>query len=102
MKLHKAFMKSNKHSLNLLHSDVQRFFSKISNDAKYLVIFHCDFDKRLHVSFFRIKEQISQTFLNYKKQNEYENKFIERLKSNNKNEYMFEEFEEFRFQNDIK
>ena len=77
-------------------------FSKLSNDVKYLIIFHCDFDKWLHISFFRIKEKIFQTFFNYKKQNEYKNEYIERLKSNNENEYMFEEFEEFKFQNDIK
>ena len=38
-----------------------------------------------------------QTFFNYKKQKEYKNKYIKRLKSNNENEYIFEEFEKFKF-----
>ena len=77
-------------------------FRKFQMIFKYLIIFHCNFDKRFYVSLFRVKERVFQTFFNYKKQNEYENKYIKRLKSNNKNEYMFEKFEEFQFQNDIK
>ena len=41
-------------------------------------------------------------FMKSKKQNKYENKCIKRLKSNNENEYMLEEFDKFEFQNDIK
>ena len=102
IKLQKTFIKLDKYFLNLIYNDIQRFFSKIPNDVKYLIFFHCDFDKQLYVSFFRIKEKSFQTFFNYKKQNEYKNKFIKRLKSNNESEYMSKEFEEFKFQNDIK
>ena len=55
-------MKLKKHFLNLIHNDVQKNFLKVSNDVKYLIIFHCDFDKRFRVSFSRAKKNVPDIF----------------------------------------
>ena len=92
-------MEPGKHPLDLIHSDVQGPFKEAANGAKYLVTFHCDFDRRSHVSLLRSKDGVFQAFLNYKKQNEYGDKCIKSLRSDNGGEYNSVEFDKFRLEN---
>ena len=62
MTFYKIFIKLKKHFLNLIHSDVRKFFLKISNDVKYWITFHCDLDKQSHVSFFVSKKKCFKHF----------------------------------------
>ena len=70
-------------------------FPKALNGAKYLVTFLCDFDKRSHVTLLRVKSGVLQGFKNYKKQNEYGDKRIKRLRSDCGGEYDSKDFENF-------
>lgn len=98
---HKAPMEPGKHPLDLIHSDVQGPFKEAPNGAKYLVTFHCDFERRSHVALLRAKSGVFQAFQNYKKQNEYGDRRIKRLRSDNGGEYNSTEFNKFRFDNGI-
>ena len=73
-----------------------RLFSEALNGAKYMVTFLCDFDKRSHATLLRVKSGVLQAFKNYKKQNEYGDKRIKRLRSDCGGEYDSEDFENFR------
>ena len=98
---HRAPIQPGKHPLDLIHSDVQGPFPEALNGAKYMVTFLCDFDKRSHVTLLRVKSGVLQAFKNYKKQNEYGDKRIKRLRSDCGGEYDSKDFENFRNEHGI-
>ena len=98
---HRAPIQPGKHPLDLIHSDVQGPFPEALNGAKYMVTFLCDFDKRSHVTLLRVKSGVLQAFKNYKKQYEYGDKRIKRLRSDCGGEYDSKDFENFRNEHGI-
>jgi hypothetical protein len=98
---HNNFVIFDKHFLNLMWSDLVEF--SISNDkTRYFVTFLCDFIKRLMIYVFRIKSNTFEIFRHFQLHNEHENNRIRRFRTNEKEKYSSNEFDDYRFEHDIK
>jgi hypothetical protein len=97
---HSNFVIFDKHSLNLMWSDLVEF--SISNDkTRYFVTFLCDFIKRSMIYVLRVKLNTFKAFKHFQLHNEHENNRIRRFRTNWKKEYSNNEFDDYRFEHDI-
>ncbi len=98
---HNNFVIFDKHFLNLMWSDFVEF--SISNDKiRYFVTFLCDFIKRLMIYVFRVKLNTFEVFKHFQLHNEHENNWIRRFCTNWRRKYSSNEFDDYRFEHDIK
>jgi hypothetical protein len=97
---HKSLVIFDKHSLNLMWSDLVEFF--VSNDKiKYFVTILCDFIKRSVIYVLRVKSSTFEAFRHFQLHNEHENNRVRRLRTNWEREYSSNEFDDYRFEHDI-
>jgi hypothetical protein len=97
---HNVFVIFDKHSLNLMWSDLVQFF--VFNDKiKYFVIFLCDFIKQLMIYVLRVKLNTFDAFKQYQQHNEHENNQIRHFRTNWRKKYFNNEFDNHRFEHDI-
>jgi hypothetical protein len=97
---HSNFVNFDKHFLNLMWSDLVEF--SISNDKiRYFVTFLCDFIKRLMIYVLRVKSNTFEVFRHFQLHNEHENNRVRRLRTNWREEYSSNEFDDYRFEHDI-
>jgi hypothetical protein len=90
-----------KHLLNLMWNDLVQIL--VFNDKiKYFVTFLCDFIKRLIVYVLRVKSNTFDVFKHFQQHNEHEDNRVHRLCTNWKKEYSIDEFDNHRFEHDIK
>jgi hypothetical protein len=98
---HNNFVILDKHSLNLIWSDFVQSF--IFNDKiKYFVTFLCDFIKRSMIYVLRVKFNTFDAFRHFQQHNEHENNRVRRLCINWKKKYFSDEFNNHRFEHEIK
>ncbi len=98
---HNNFVIFDKHFLILMWSDLVQFF--VFNDKiKYFVIFLCDFIKRLIFYVLRVKSNTFDAFKHFQQHNEHENNWIRRFRIDWEKEYFSDEFDNHRFEHDIK
>jgi hypothetical protein len=98
---HSNFVILDKHFLNLMWSDFVEF--SISNDkTRYFVSFLCDFIKRLMIYVLRIKLNTFEVFKHFQLHNEHENNRVRRFRTNWRKKYLNNEFNDYRFEHDIK
>jgi hypothetical protein len=97
---HKSFVIFDKHSLNLMWSDLVKSF--VSNDKiKYFVTFLCDFIKRSVIYVLRFKSNTFEAFRHFQLHNEHEDNRVRRLRTNWEKKYSSNEFDDYRFEHDI-
>jgi hypothetical protein len=97
---HNNFVIFDKHSLNLMWSDLVQSF--VFNDKiKYFVTFLCDFIKRSMIYVLRVKFDTFNVFKYVQQYNEHENNLIRRFRINWKEKYFNEEFDNHHFEHDI-
>jgi hypothetical protein len=97
---HKSFVIFDKHSLNLMWSDlVESFVSK--NKIKYFGRFCATFIKRLVIYVLRVKSDTFEAFRHFELHNEHEENRVRRFCTNWKKEYSSNEFDDYRFEHDI-
>jgi hypothetical protein len=90
-----------KHSLNLMWSDFVQSF--VFNDKiKYFVTFLCDFIKRSVIYVLRVKFDTFDAFKHFQQHNEHENNRVRRLRIDWKRKYFNDEFDNHRFEHEIK
>jgi hypothetical protein len=90
-----------KHFLNLMWSDFVE--SSISNDKiRYFLTFLCDFIKRLMIYVLRVKSNTFEAFRHFQLHNEHENNRVRRFCTNWERKYSSNEFDDYRFEHDIK
>jgi hypothetical protein len=90
-----------KHSLNLMWKDLVQSF--VFNDKiKYFVTFLCDFIKRSVIYVLRVKFDTFDAFKHFQQHNEHENNRVRRLRIDWKKKYFNDEFNNHRFEHDIK
>jgi hypothetical protein len=98
---HSNFVIFDKHFLNLMWSDLVE--SSISNDkTRYFVTFLCDFIKRSVIYVLRVKSNTFEAFKHFQLHNEHEDNRVRRLHTNWEKEYSSNEFDDYRFEHDIK
>jgi hypothetical protein len=98
---HKSLVIFDKHLLNLMWSDLVELF--VSNDKiKYFVTFLCNFIKRLMIYVLRVKSNTFEAFRHFQLHNEHEDNRVRRLRTNWKKKYSNNEFDDYRFEHDIK
>jgi hypothetical protein len=98
---HNNFVIFDKHFLNLMWSNLVQFF--VFNDKiKYFVILLCDFIKRSMISVFRVKSNMFDAFKHFQQHNKHEDNRVRRLRTNWEKEYFNNEFDDHRFEHDIK
>jgi hypothetical protein len=98
---HKSFVIFDKHFLNLMWSDFVELF--VSNDKiKYFVTFLCDFIKRSVIYVLRVKSNTFEAFKHFQLHNEHENNRVWCFRTNWKEKYSNNEFNDYRFEHDIK
>jgi hypothetical protein len=101
IKSYNNFAIFNKHFLNLMWSDFVE--SSISNDkTRYFVTFLCDFIKRFMIYVLRVILNTFEAFKHFQLFNEHENNRVRHLRTNWKKEYSSNEFDDYRFEHDIK
>jgi hypothetical protein len=97
---HNNFVIFDKHSLNLMWSDLVQSF--VFNDKiKYFVTFLCDFINRSVIYVLRVKFDTFDAFRHFQQHNEHENNRVRRLRIDWKREYFSDEFDNHRFEHDI-
>jgi hypothetical protein len=97
---HNNFVIFDKHSFNLMWSDFVEF--SISNDkTRYFVTFLCDFIKRSMIYVLRVKLNTFESFKHSQLHNEHEDNRIRRFRTNWKEKYSSNEFDDYRFEHDI-
>ncbi len=98
---HNNFVILDKHSLNLMWSDLVE--SSISNDkTRYFVTFLCDFIKRSMIYVLRVKSNTFEAFRHFQLHNEHEDNRVRRFRTNWEKKYSSNEFDDYRFEHDIK
>jgi hypothetical protein len=90
-----------KHSLNLMWNDLVQSFV-FSDKIKYFVTFLCDFIKRSMIYVLCVKFNTFNAFRHFQQHNEHENNRIRRFRIDWKKEYFNDEFNNHRFEHDIK
>jgi hypothetical protein len=90
-----------KHSLNLMWSDFVQFFV-LNDKIKYFVTFLCDFIKRSMIYVLRVKIDTFDVFKHFQQHNEHENNRMRRLRIDWKKKYFNDEFDNHRFEQNIK
>ncbi len=98
---HKRFVIFDKHFLNLMWSDLVKFFV-LNDKIKYFVTFLCDFIKRSMIYVFRVKLNTFEVFKHFQLHNEHENNRVRLLRTNWEKEYSNNQFDDYRFEHDIK
>jgi hypothetical protein len=97
---HNNFVILDKHSLNLIWSDFVE--SSISNDkTRYFVTFLYDFIKRSMIYVLRVKSNTFEAFRHFQLHNEHENNRVWNFRTNWKEKYSNNEFDNYRFEHDI-
>jgi hypothetical protein len=97
---HNNFVILDKHSLNLVWSDLVQSF--VFNDkVTYFVTFLCDFIKRSIIYILRVKLNTFDVFKHFQQYNEHEDNRVRRLCTNWEKEYFNDEFDKHRFEHDI-
>ncbi len=97
---HSSFVIFDKHFLNLMWSDLVE--SSISNDkTRYFVTFLCDFIKQSVIYVLRVKSDTFEVFRHFQLHNEHENNRVRRLRTNWREKYSNNEFDDYRFEHDI-
>jgi hypothetical protein len=97
---HNNFVILDKHSLNLMWSDlVQSFVFK--DKIKYFVIFLYDFIKRSMIYVLRVKFNTFDAFRHFQQHNERENNRVCRLRIDWERKYFNDEFDNHRFEHEI-
>jgi hypothetical protein len=97
---HNNFVIFDKHSLNLMWSDLVQSF--VFNDKiKYFVTFLCDFIKRSVIYVLRVKFDTFDAFRHFQQHNEHENNRVRRLRIDWEKKYFSDEFDNHRFEHDI-
>jgi hypothetical protein len=98
---HNNFVIFDKHFLNLMWNDLVEF--SISNDkTRYFVTFLCDFIKRSMIYVLRVKSNTFEVFKHFQLHNEHKDNRVRRLRTNWKRKYSSNEFDDYRFEHDIK
>jgi hypothetical protein len=98
---HNNFVILDKHFLNLMWSDFVKF--SISNDkTRYFVTFLCDFIKQSMIYVFRVKLNTFEVFKHFQLHNEHEDNRVRRFRTNWEKKYSSNEFDDYRFEYDIK
>jgi hypothetical protein len=100
-KSHKAIIEFDRYSLDLIHSDVQKSFSEVYENSRYLIIFHDDFIKRFVIYSIKHKSNVFERFRIYKQREEHEEHRIRRFHANDEDEYESITFENYRDEHDI-
>jgi hypothetical protein len=101
IELNNNFVIFDKHFFNLMWNDFVE--SSISNDKiRYFVTFLCDFIKRSMIYMLRVKSNTFETFRHFQLHNEHENNRVRRLRTNWKRKYSSNEFDDYRFEHDMK
>jgi hypothetical protein len=101
IELHNNFVIFDKHFLNLMWSDFVE--SSISNDKTwYFVTFLCDFIKRLMIYVLRVKLNTFEAFKHFQLHNKHKNNQVRRFHTNWEKKYLNNEFDDYRFEHDIK
>ncbi len=98
---HNNFVIFDKHSLNLMWSDFVQFFV-LNDKIKYFVTFLCDFIKRSMIYVLRVKIDTFDVFKHFQQHNEHENNRMRRLRIDWKKKYFNDEFDNHRFEQNIK
>jgi hypothetical protein len=97
---HSNFVILDKHFLNLVWSDFVEL--SISNDkTRYFVTFLCDFIKRSMIYVLRVKSNTFEAFRHFQLHNEHEKNRVRRFRTNWKEKYSNNEFDNYRFEHDI-
>jgi hypothetical protein len=100
IKSHNNFVIFDKHSLNLMWSDLVQFF--VFNDKiKNFVTFLCDFIKWSVVYVLRVKSNTFNVFKHFQQHNEHENNRVHRFRIDWKKKYFNDEFNNHRFEHNI-
>jgi hypothetical protein len=100
IKSHSNFVIFDKHSLNLMWSDLVEL--SISNDkTRYFVTFLCDFIKRSVIYVLRVKSNTFEAFKHFQLHNEHEDNRVRRFRTNWEKKYSSNEFDDYRFEHDI-
>jgi hypothetical protein len=98
---HNNFVIFDKHFLNLMWNDFVELL--ISNDkTRYFVTFLCDVIKRSMIYVLCIKLNSFEAFKHFQLHNEHEDNRVRRLRTNWKKKYSSNEFDDYRFEHDIK
>jgi hypothetical protein len=98
---HKNFVIFDKHFLNLMWSDFIESFV-LNDKIKYFVTFFCDFIKRSMICVLRVKLNTFEAFRHFQLHNEHENNQMRHLSTNWEKKYSSNEFNDYRFEHDIK
>ncbi len=97
---HNSFVILDKHSLNLIWSDLAQLF--VFNDKiKYFVTFLCEFIKQLMIYVLRVKFNTFNVFRHFQQHNEHEDNRVRRFNIDWKIKYFNDEFDNHRFEHDI-
>ncbi len=97
---HKNFVIFDKHFLDLMWSDFVEFF--VSNDKiKYFVTFLCDFIKSSVIYVLRVKSDTFEVFRHFQLYNEHEDNRVRRFRTDWREKYSSNEFDDYRFEHDI-
>jgi hypothetical protein len=97
---HNSFVIFDKHSLNLMWSDLVQSFV-LHDKTKYFVTFLCDFIKRSVIYVLCVKFDTFDAFRHFQQHNEHENNRVRRLRIDWKEEYFNDEFDNHRFEHEI-
>jgi hypothetical protein len=97
---HNNFVIFDKHSLNLVWSDLVQSFV-LNDKIKYFVTYLCDFIKRSVIYVLRVKFDTFDAFRHFQQNNEHENNRVRRLRIDWKKKYFSDEFDNHRFEHDI-
>ena len=100
-KTHRNFICSNYYVNELIHNDLTELFNFNVYKIKYYIIFLNDWFKRSEIYLFNRKNDVFKIFENYKKIHEHENCRIQRLRSDNENEYNNHAYHERLFEKNI-
>jgi hypothetical protein len=98
---HKCLVIFDKHSLNLMWSDLVESFV-LNDKIKYFVTFLCDFIKQSVIYVLRVKSNTFKAFRHFQLHNEHENNRVRRFRTNWERKYSSNEFDDYRFEHDIK
>jgi hypothetical protein len=74
----------------------------LNNKTRYFVTFLCDFIKRSMIYVLRVKLNTFKIFKHFQLHNEHEKNRTRRLRTNWKKKYSSNEFDDYRFEHDIK
>jgi hypothetical protein len=98
---HNNFVILDKHFLNLMWNDFVQSFV-FHDKIKYFVTFLYDFIKRSIIYVLRVKSNTFDVFKHFQQHNEHEDNRVQRFRTSWKKKYFNDEFDNHRFEHDIK